>query len=286
MVYSFDTEVAEIVGADAAVIFRNIAFWCAKNRANGRHRYDGRYWTYNSARAFNELFPWLSTAQVRRALGKLEYAGLIVSGCFNRSGYDRTKWYAVGDAGLRFADPDVAEPSNACDDSDNFHLPKSSNGIGENSEPIPDGKPVAKTKNIKGDVRAREVIDYLNDKTGKQFRYSHASMSPITARLNEGFTVDDCKAVIDSKTAEWHGGEMEQYLRPQTLFSPSKFEGYLNAGAKSGAKWRSAAETAKEQEDARDRKTLKTILDAYGIDWIKSEHPEWLPQMRRLGVIE
>ncbi len=256
MIYSFDTEVAEMVGADAAVIFRNIAFWCAKNRANGRHRYEGRYWTYNSARAFSELFPWLSSAQIRRALGKLEEAGLIVSGRFNKLGYDRTKWYAVGDAGERYAGADLSESSNACDDFGNFHLTDSSNGSDGNVTPIPDGKPVGKTKNIKGDARAKEVIDYLNGKTGKRFRYSHASLSPITARLNEGFTVDDCKAVIDAKAAEWYGGEMEQYLRPQTLFAPSKFEGYLNAGVRSGAKWRPAAETAREREDDRDRKTF------------------------------
>lgn len=286
MVYTFDTEVAELVGADAAVVFQNIAFWCAKNAANGREEHEGRHWTYNSARAFAELFPWLSADQIRRCLSKLEKAGLIVSGRFNRAGYDRTKWYAVGDAGLRFVPADLAKTQNGYGENTNFHLAKTQNGCGENPTPIPDGKTDMKTKNIKGDPRAKEVIDYLNDKAGKRYRYSHASMAPITARLNEGFTVDDCKAVIDSKTAEWHGGEMEQYLRPQTLFSPSKFEGYLNAGSRSGARWRPAAETAKEQEDARDRKTLKTILDAYGIDWVKAHHPEWLPQMRRLGVIE
>ena len=44
----------------------------------------------------------------------------------------------------------------------------------------------------------------------------------------DGFTVDDFKKVIDTKTAEWKGTDMEQYLRPETLFSASKFEGYLN----------------------------------------------------------
>ena len=39
---------------------------------------------------------------------------------------------------------------------------------------------------------------------------------------------DDFKRVIDTKTAEWKGTDMEQYLRPETLFSASKFEGYLN----------------------------------------------------------
>ena len=40
--------------------------------------------------------------------------------------------------------------------------------------------------------------------------------------------MDDFKKVIDKKCAEWKGGDMEKYLRPETLFKRSKFESYLN----------------------------------------------------------
>jgi hypothetical protein len=50
--------------------------------------------------------------------------------------------------------------------------------------------------------------------------------------LNEGFTVDDFKTVIDNKVAEWKGdAKMDQYLQPSTLFAPSHFDGYLNQKA-------------------------------------------------------
>jgi uncharacterized phage protein (TIGR02220 family) len=49
----------------------------------------------------------------------------------------------------------------------------------------------------------------------------------ITSRLNEGFTVDDFMRVIQVKSINWLGGKMEQFLRPETLFS-NKFESYLN----------------------------------------------------------
>lgn len=49
----------------------------------------------------------------------------------------------------------------------------------------------------------------------------------IKARLNDGFTVEDFKTVIDKKAKEWQGTTMERYLRPETLFG-NKFEGYLN----------------------------------------------------------
>ena len=74
-----------------------------------------------------------------------------------------------------------------------------------------------------------EIIDYLNQKTGKHFRKSIANTTrAINARIKEGFTVDDFKTVIDKKVIEWGKDErMKQYLRPQTLFG-TKFESYLN----------------------------------------------------------
>lgn len=75
----------------------------------------------------------------------------------------------------------------------------------------------------------KEIVDYLNIKLSTSYKYnSKNTQIHIKARLNEGFTVDDFKKVIDKKSAEWlHNSEMAKFLRPQTLFSP-KFESYLN----------------------------------------------------------
>lgn len=78
----------------------------------------------------------------------------------------------------------------------------------------------------------REIIDYLNAATGKHFSpKSSAVMRHLVARLREGYSVADCKRVIDVKTSEWKNREMEVYLRPETLFG-SKFDGYLNQRTK------------------------------------------------------
>lgn len=79
------------------------------------------------------------------------------------------------------------------------------------------------------------IIEYLNEKTGKSFKSTtKKTQSCIHARLAEGFTEEDFKAVIDKKCAEWIGNKkMEQYLRPETLFG-TKFESYLNANVKKG----------------------------------------------------
>ncbi len=133
MVYQFDTEVAALVGADAAAVFQNIAFWCSKNAANGKHLHDGRYWTFNSVRALAELFPWLSAAQVRNALRKLVDAGLLVKGCYNKTAYDRTAWYAIGEKGLAFSAASICQNAQ-------INLSAGTNQFELSSEPIPDEK--------------------------------------------------------------------------------------------------------------------------------------------------
>lgn len=76
----------------------------------------------------------------------------------------------------------------------------------------------------------REIIDYLNISIGSKYTYKNkTNNSHITARLDEGFTVDDFKTVIDKKSKQWGSDpKMSQYLRPSTLFSKSHFEEYLN----------------------------------------------------------
>lgn len=97
-----------------------------------------------------------------------------------------------------------------------------------------------KHKNINNNINSPEIpfdeiITYLNEKTGKNYRSKVKSTRRlIQARFNEGFTLEDFKKVIDNKVADWNHvpspGEkdMRPYLRPETLFG-TKFESYLNS---------------------------------------------------------
>lgn len=79
-------------------------------------------------------------------------------------------------------------------------------------------------------VPYQEVVEYLNQKTGKNFKHtSKVTQRHIRARLAEGFTVSDFKQVIDKKCSDWlRDQKMKEYLRPETLFG-TKFESYLNS---------------------------------------------------------
>lgn len=79
------------------------------------------------------------------------------------------------------------------------------------------------------------IVGYLNAKAGTKYRAnSTKTQKTIHARLAEGFSLDDFKAVIDKKAAEWLGTEWEKFLRPETLFG-TKFESYLNQNTRKGA---------------------------------------------------
>lgn len=94
MVHSFDTEIAEKVGINAAIIYGNIHYWCAENARKGTNEFEGLYWTFQSISDFTEKFSYLSEWQIREALRILEKEGYIRTGSFNQSKFDRTKWYA------------------------------------------------------------------------------------------------------------------------------------------------------------------------------------------------
>lgn len=87
--------------------------------------------------------------------------------------------------------------------------------------------------NEKEKIPYKEIIDYLNEKTGSRYKNVAGNQKMIRARWNEGYRIDDFKKVIDNKSEDWlgtiakDGREMDQFLRPSTLFG-SKFDQYLN----------------------------------------------------------
>lgn len=126
MKHVFDVEVANEYGLLPSIILENIGFWVAHNQANETNFHDGRYWTYNSQKAFGELFPYASEKQIRTALKKLKDEDLILVGNYNASAYDRTTWYTLSDKG-----ESICRPSP-------LHLPSRANGCAPEGGPIPD----------------------------------------------------------------------------------------------------------------------------------------------------
>ena len=208
MEHHFNVEIAEKYGILEAILLNNFYFWIKKNEANDKNFHEGMYWTYNSAKALHRLFPYASERKIRSAIKHLEDEGLVLTGNYNNSAYDRTMWYAL------------TENATCILQNRQMEEAKTSNESCKNVTPIPDNK--------QNNEQIVNIINYLNEKAGTHYRpTTDATVKVINARLNEKFTVEDFKIVIDKKTKQWEGTKMEEFLRPQTLFG-TKFESYLN----------------------------------------------------------
>lgn len=231
-IHYFNVNVATELGIPAAVMLSHFQFWCEKNRANKRHEHDGLYWTYNTVSAFEELFPYLTRSAIKTAIKKLVDAGYLVSGSFNKSAYDRTKWYAVTEQAEAEKDHSIGQNSpmelleSANQLAENSHSYISTGkDSGDNTVELPSGGSDSGVAE-----KASEIVAYLNEAVGKSFSpKAKLTRDYISGRLSEGYTVDDFKRVIDNKVAQWKGDpKWSQYLQPSTLFAPSHFDEYLN----------------------------------------------------------
>jgi uncharacterized phage protein (TIGR02220 family) len=77
-------------------------------------------------------------------------------------------------------------------------------------------------------AQATEILNFLNEKTGRTYRPVDANLKLILARLESGASTGECYQVIAKKTREWQRDpKMANYLRPATLFNATKFEQYV-----------------------------------------------------------
>ena len=98
--YHFNADLAQRHGVNGAIFLHAMAFWVAKNQANGRHFHEGRTWTYNTLDALTKLFPCWTRRQVERIVAKLKEDGALLTGNFSQDKTDRTVWYALTDPEL------------------------------------------------------------------------------------------------------------------------------------------------------------------------------------------
>lgn len=94
MIHSFDIEIAKKYGINEALIYNHFLFWIIKNKANEKNYKDGKYWTYSSIKALQDIFDYLSEKQIRTAINNLIDNKVLIKANYNSNPYDRTIWYA------------------------------------------------------------------------------------------------------------------------------------------------------------------------------------------------
>ena len=125
MEHHFNCEIAQKYGIAEAIILNHFEYWIEKNKANEKNFFEDTYWTFNSVKAFKEIFPYLTEKKIASALANLKGEGLIKTGNFNENKYDRTLWYAITEKGFSILQNGRMEE------------PEKENRKPENGEPIP-----------------------------------------------------------------------------------------------------------------------------------------------------
>lgn len=192
MEHHFDTDIAKEYGVYEAILINNFMFWIAKNKANNKHFYENRYWTYNSVKALSELFPYFSEGQVRRVIDNLVTKEVLIKGNFNQNPYDKTLWYAIDEtkiSSLRI---------------NQHHLMKSTNGSDEIDNSFTDIKPTDNKPNQKPNYNPE--IDIIYSKYPSEC-YVKSTSTGKTLKNKEKI-----RSIIKDKGFEWLFERVESYL--------------------------------------------------------------------------
>ncbi|WP_195619503.1 conserved phage C-terminal domain-containing protein [Citrobacter farmeri] len=221
---------------------------------------------------------------VRTAIAKLEADGWLSRKARRQGNRNASNVYQLNVAKLQtvafahLSDSDPSKSDASKSDPSKFEASKSGQNGGfhpsesggdpsVNSTTDPSGKkpscPVASQPDPEVVItdNAILVLTHLNQVSGSRFQKSKTSLENIRARLREGYSVADLQLVIDLKHEHWHGNdEQYQYMRPETLFGPKKFEGYLQ----SATRWESRGRPARE--DWNKTKRQATQLNGYSQD--------------------
>ena len=195
MIYAFDEDVAKVVGVEAAVVLDKFAWWIRKNEANGKNFHEGRYWTYNSTKAMEDLFPFFNRWKIERILKKLIKDGYLLTGNFNKMAFDRTLWYALSDKGnelVHIANHDLADLQN---DISQIHKMSFS----ENATPIP--LPTNNTPSLK-------IYSSMSPPKKPKKKFVPPSYEEVKAYIDEKRLNVDAQKFFDYYEAgDWHDGK-------------------------------------------------------------------------------
>lgn len=219
-VHHFDIEEAEKYGLREAIILYNIRFWLEKNIANGTNFKNGRVWTFNSYKAFNELFPYLSQSQIKRSLTNLVSEGILIKENHNKLGFDRTNWYSINEA--KYAFNDHSSPLDKSVPRVDEIVPR----VDESVPPIPDNKTHIKNTY----TNYIRWVELWNELHGTSLRLTKEKKKQIRARLNQ-YTPDEIAIALRNRIDDtWLNTDGKEYLPNWNAFwrNDEKVERYLN----------------------------------------------------------
>lgn len=255
-------DLAYSIGLNEAIALQQVNYWL-KETTSGLER-NGVRWIYNTNEQWLEQFPFWSESTLKRTFTRLKQLGVLKVEQLNKSQRDMTNYYTINYESELLDELKVTKsksskctfPSGQNEPMEEVKVERSIGSkrtalIRSNCTDVLTENTTENTTDIKkpicpvapqpdGDVlitdQAKQVLTHLNQVTSSRYQVSTTSLQNIRARIGEGYTVEELSLVVDYCNAKWSEDlTMSAYLRPQTLFQPTKFPGYLKS-AKSWAK--------------------------------------------------
>lgn len=175
MQHHFEVDLACKYGMLEAILLNHFEYWLQLNEANNKNYYDGRYWTFNSMKAFKEIFPYVSEKKLRNALKHLQEEGLLITGNYNKSAYDRTLWYAFSDLAISILPKGQMEKN------------KKANQNYQKGEPIPYNNTDNNTDNIASgssiDATTTTTTNDINIVPKEYIKKYIKAINPVASRM-------------------------------------------------------------------------------------------------------
>lgn len=93
-------KLAALIGLNEAIVLQQIKYWIIKNQKDGRNFVDGKYWTYNSIREWQEQFPFWCEKTIKTIIKNLLDMELILSENHHPDPFKKSKWYSISEEGI------------------------------------------------------------------------------------------------------------------------------------------------------------------------------------------
>lgn len=198
-------KLATAIGLNEAIVLQQIHFWVeVYKKANKTHHYqDGEWWVWNTGKEWKENFPFWSESTVWRALEslrgsylpkvgdtKIGRGPLVITGRFNKEGYDRTLWYRIDYEELEQVETLLSNCEEPFSQNDKMDLPKVTSPIPESTTEI-----TAESKEIAA-------------KAASETPTAHASDGPLEADISDSTITFPCPNPECEK--EIHPGDLKK----------------------------------------------------------------------------
>ena len=198
----------------ATIVFHHVHMNIERLVENNYVDDNGMAWLTVSKTGIMRFLPEFTKSQIETAINKLTENGLLAKKVSNRKNS-----YTLTDIGWSYY-PLLAEEGKV-------KAPKAE--VRTDVEEA--DKAVVKTRSddviVNNDVK--EIIDYVNEKTGKCFNYANSYVRNINELFAAGYSKEDMFAVVDQRFEELSGTrDFNTGMNPSKLFYIKTFENYLN----------------------------------------------------------